>query len=81
MNTQNEIETWLRKTPPPSPPADLLPALEREIELPPRQRMRVVNRPAGTALRVRWWRLWLPITGLGTATTALILGLVIFSGG
>jgi hypothetical protein len=81
MNTENEIENWLRKTPPPTPPADLLAALEREIEVPAAPLATISSEPVGATLRHWWRRLWLPVTGLGTATAALILGLVVFSSG
>lgn len=81
MNTDNEIEDWLRKTPPPQPPADLLTVLERKIEVPTVPLEATGSEPVGATLRHWWRRLWLPVTGFGTATAALILGLVVFSGG
>lgn len=81
MNTDSQIENWLRKTPPPTPPADLLTTLELQIELRVATCKATGSQQVGTALRSWWRRLWLPVTGLGTVTVALILGLVVFSGG
>lgn len=81
MNTENEIENWLRKTPPPQPPANLLTVLGREIEVPAAPLEATGSAPVGATLRHWWRRLWLPVTGLGAATAALILGLAVFSGG
>ena len=55
MNTENEIENWLRNTPPPQPPADLLTVLERAIEVPVAPLQTIGSEPVDAILR-NWWR-------------------------
>lgn len=81
MTADHDIETSLRNTPPPQPPADLLARLEREIHLPSAPGDAIDSRP-DCPVPAHWWRrLWLPVTGLGTAAAVLFLGLVVLPGG
>ncbi|GEM_PF-1897998 len=78
MKDQLEIENWIKQTPAPRPPADLLEKLEHDLdELHPRPQM-AESRPAPAISWRAILRRWLPITGFGGA--ALVLAFLFFTG-
>jgi len=74
---ENYIEQILRKTPRVRPPANLLPNLQRDIEL-PRSASRTTNRESLSA--AGWFRRWIPALGLAVCflVCAVVFGIQAF---
>jgi hypothetical protein len=73
MSNELNVEELLRRTPQPEPPADLLPRMEQQMELPqPREKL---------GLHGSWRRLWLPVTSLAGATALVVLALSVWNAG
>jgi len=73
MSNEHNVEALLRRTPPPEPPVDLLPCLERQMHLPA-----PATRPVSRGF---WHRLWLPATSLAGAAAAVALVLSLWTAG
>jgi len=79
MKDQLETENWIKQTPAPKPPADLLNKLECDLNDLHQRREIVQPHISSSGVWRMILRRWLPITGFGGAAV-LILAFVVFAG-